>query len=802
MANKTNGLVGMAKGLVDNIRTFWDRPSLGNDMSWKEIFSFSGGGIGVYFIVSVYTNILVQNTNNIILANTLGFSPSQVYLVFIISVIAGFPLAFLRSHLIDNARSKKGRFRPFLIKMGIPSVILGIAYLWFPYEHVSKNTALAVVMLFNIAFQFFYNFFKESYEGLIFVLSSNTYERSRVTSIQAVVYSLAPSIVQFIVPVLSKWISGGHMNDIKLYRYLYPPFLIFGFIVSLIVYANVREKIVQAKTHVPQIKLLDSLKMVLKNKYIWIISLAGWIGFLEACNANILYWLFEYGHACSSTMYGFVNLIYGNASFWGMILAPIFIRKFGKQKVIITINLLNIVFLAIMYPLVQSIWLVLIVMYLNAAFSAFAHILNPSINADIRDYQHYVTGERIDGVFSIITYLGTVIGMITSAVMPVIYKAIGIFEGNGFENPYDILDVNNGATAASGQPVLYHALQVLLLFSVGGAILNVIPYFFYNLTENKHRGIVKVLKIRALFEDYGNKVYKDRELVDAIDLIEESKVASTMQPIAIDKNLVKNAKKTKDKAKVAEAKEQLKKDTEINAMIEDAKLILDEISKYDTELGHKKLAFAKKIYAEGYEGLKYYDKSAHKKAKKYLPKKTAEDKEFRKFELEYLSNKKRSAKLIAKYYPNGVGEFDMESLISLYDKINSAEENIADLYAEYDKIAKTNKAEAKAIKAKISELKAQIKELNKQLEVVNKKYVIHNRVVKPFTDAEKIVTQDINYHRYDEILAQYEDAKVKAEEAERLAALEEERKREEEAAYDKKVKEEKKLAKASKKSNK
>ncbi len=38
-------------------------------------------------------------------------------------------------------------------------------------------------------------------------------------------------------------------------------------------------------------------------------------------------------------------------------------------------------------------------LYLNAVVGAFAHILNPSIQADIRDYQQYKTGERIDGMF-------------------------------------------------------------------------------------------------------------------------------------------------------------------------------------------------------------------------------------------------------------------------------------------------------------------------------------------------------------------------------------------------------------------
>jgi Na+/melibiose symporter-like transporter len=48
-------------------------------------------------------------------------------------------------------------------------------------------------------------------------------------------------------------------------------------------------------------------------------------------------------------------------------------------------------------PLVQDvssvlIWLVMGCMYLNALMGSFAHILNPAVQADIRDYQQYKTG--------------------------------------------------------------------------------------------------------------------------------------------------------------------------------------------------------------------------------------------------------------------------------------------------------------------------------------------------------------------------------------------------------------------------
>ena len=108
------------------------------------------------------------------------------------------------------------------------------------------------------------------------------------------------------------------------------------------------EKIIQAKTHVIQVKFTDAFKAVAKNKYFWIISLAGWIGFLETAYTNILAWLYNYGGACSGNMYSLIVTLNGNSALWGMIMAPFFIRKYGKKNVQIVTNLLNIIFILAM----------------------------------------------------------------------------------------------------------------------------------------------------------------------------------------------------------------------------------------------------------------------------------------------------------------------------------------------------------------------------------------------------------------------------------------------------------------------
>lgn len=156
--------------------------------------------------------------------------------------------------------------------MALPSCLLVVGMVMVPYEKISNQIVKAViVLLFNIGFQFFYMFFYDAYENLIMVLSPDTQERADVLAIKSVVYSLAPSIASALLPLVAQALTNGDLYDMKLYRVLYPPFAILGVICSVYIYANTQEKIVQARTHVVQIKFMDAIRAVAKNKLFWVI---------------------------------------------------------------------------------------------------------------------------------------------------------------------------------------------------------------------------------------------------------------------------------------------------------------------------------------------------------------------------------------------------------------------------------------------------------------------------------------------------------------------------------------------------
>ena len=158
--------------------------------------------------------------------------------------------------------------------------------------------------------------------------------------------------------------------------------------------------------------------------------------------------------------------------------------------------------------------------------------------------------------------------------------------------------------------VLYDAsirdnlFKTMIIASVIGATLNVIPYLFYDLTEKQHRGITYVLRIRAMFDDYSAGCLDDDELVRAMNIITDIKGILGKQPVEISKDELKAAralpKKTpEEKAARSEAIKNAKnKINELkirNENIELAPFVLAELEKFSTVQFQKQVENAKYI---------------------------------------------------------------------------------------------------------------------------------------------------------------------------------------------------------------
>ena len=788
-----------ASTLCDDLRVYWKKPPLGRYMSFKEIVSLAVGGLGIQFVVFCAQNMIISIGNTLI-SNTIGIAPKPLYIIYILSVILSFPLTALRGKIIDSSRSKKGRYRPFILSMGLPTAILAIGFVYMPYERMSMLAKCLTVLLFNIGLQFFYMFYYDVDQSIINVLSPNTYERSDVTSIKSVVNSMAPTLGNLILPLVARAITGENtLVDIRIYRAFYPPMIIFGFILGLLVYFNTEEKIVQAKTHTVKIKFTDAFRAVVRNKYFWIISLAGWIGFLENAVQNIMDWLYSYQDACSPAEYSLIVTIRGNASLWPMLFIPFLIRALGKRKILVVSNIVNVIFIILMLPIIRLgdpsriIWPLMFCFFFNYMAAYAVTLLTPGVNGDIRDYQQYITGERIDGMFVAVGAIGSIVTLITNSALPELYDRSGLNEevarSLGFDgsNVYEVL---------SDPWYFKNICSVLIIAATIGATLNVIPYFFYDLTEIKQKAMVTVLKIRALFEDYGNGVLSDASLVEAIDIIEEANIYYGKEIVKPTKDKIKAAKKIKNKDErktaVKAAKQEYKDLKADNEKIEIAQYVVKELNKFDTDAGKAQLAEAQKIYDSGLEGL-YSLEIPSMKAAKSLPKSTEAEKELRRNAINRVRMIKDSKKVLTNKYAGGIEKFDVKVFEQLFEKEDELDVQIKEAVNELRSAAKEkNKDAEKAANEKIKKLRKSRDEIRKKIKSATDENSIYTRAAKPYIEAEKILRQRENYLHYEDIKAGYEESKMRHEEEIKRRKAEEEDLRAKRREYAARAKEQRK----------
>lgn len=375
-------------------------------------------------------------------------------------------------------------------------------------------------------------------------------------------------------------------------------------------------------------------------------------------------------------------------------------------------------------------------------------------------------------MFVAVGAIGSIVTLITNAALPELYDRSGLNEdvarSLGFDgsNVYEVL---------SNPWYFKNICSVLIIAATIGATLNVVPYFFYDLTEIKQKAMVTVLKIRALFEDYDNGVLSDAALVEAIDIIEEAKIYHDKKIIKPTKEEIKKAKKAKDKSAVKAAKQNYKNQKEENEKIEIAQYVIKEINKFDSEAVNAQLEEAKKIYSAGLEGL-YSLEIPSMKAARAMPKATEEEKDMRRNAINRVRMIKDSKKVLAKKYADGIEKFDIKIFEQLFEKEDELDAMIKEAVNELRAAAKVkDKTAEKKANEKIKALRKNRDEIRKKIKAATDENSTYTRAAKPYIEAEKLLKQRENYLHYEDIKSRYEESKKRNdEEIQRRIAKEEE----------------------------
>lgn len=707
-------LMQRASDFISVTKQYWSAPPKGKYVPYKEIASISGAGFGVHWLMYL-TSTISLDASSFLVGATIGLRPKDLYVMLLVANITGIPIGIFRAWYYDNHTYKGEKFLPFIRRTALPIFLVSLIFVWLPYDRWNYITKAVVVELMFFLLSNLCAFYNESYTYFQQIFSPDAQERANVLSISQVIYSLAPTLTGLFGPFLIS-LAGG-VDNIWTYRIVYPIISVIGLIISMIFFRKVKERIILPKTKPEPVRFFDAIREVAKNKYYWITSVASWVVFLESGYGIILSWSFVYsneGKYYSSS--GIATTIIGNAALWSMLLAPLAIKLIGKRNLLILTNTVNVLFLIALYFSFENLILICVLWYINNFFSTFWNIAQVNIVSDMKDYHQWKTGIRIDGMFGPLGLIGTFIGFFTGLVYPSIYEKMGLHDD------YSVLYDDN---------MRNNLFRVIIVCSIFGAILNLIPFFFYDLTENKHKGYVEVLKIRAMFQNYGAGLLDDEELSDTMEIILKMRELYGKEKVTVDKSALKQArrmpKKTEDEKNaryfaIKKAKEDISKAIETNLAIERAPIVMEDLNKFSGEAARKRLAAAESTMAHGLI-FNYTNAAEELKNAKQLPKITEDDKKSRQDAIKLARVKKEASKLIEKYGMDYIKAPDE----SLKKEIQTRE----------------TKSFAESLKQR-RDLKAYAKSVS-----------VYNRVIKPYTDAENLLTQEKNYTHYEELLQRY-----------------------------------------------
>ncbi len=719
-------LVNKGLDLLRDVKAFWRVPAKGDYVAYKEYLMLSLGWLGMR-LATVFG--IGFGVNDAFTAMTLHMTHRDLLIVGYICTAIGYALAPVNAYIIDNLRSRVGKYKVY-VKLGVPAGILSLFALFFPYEKLGYIPMVVSLFLIGQIQGYVQGWYNTGLSNLVYVISPNSQERVKIMMVSSLVHNFAPSLTGLIIPVLSDVFADGDLYNIRTYRMVYPVFIIVGVALSMTAYFGVQERIVQPRSQVTGVGFREALGAVAHNKLFWIKCTDSWNNFMEDCKNVLMQWLFYYGKVGSMTMYGIIDTVSYNSSMWAMLFSPWLINKLGKRGFKLVKNISQVfitIGLALTYK--KSILFIGIFYFLNR-FWETTEVIDRSIESDIRDYQQYISGERIDGAFGVVeSYVGGAIGAVTNLFIPWVYKKKG-FDGTD----YSVLEVYDDKGVYKPNNILYSLLDTLLKVSLVGAVIDVFPWIFYDLSDAQQKSVIRIIRIRSAVEDSHAGVVSDDLYCEACEA-----VSSMHEFDGLDKKQ-KLGKDDGDKKTVKQKNKEIK---EFNEEVEIASLVKSELLRYTTEFGKAFRAYCENLTSCG-ENHFYKYGEVFVEASLALPQ--GENKEEKNLRADAIRNAKaisKSSKSVAKYFPNGVTVFDSAEYEKLYDLPEETKEQRAGK--------------------------------NRILKKANKERKRYGNVMKPFLFAKRHVILAAGYDEIDTFTENYDESFARLEAEHERKRLETER---------------------------
>lgn len=375
--------------------------------------------------------------------------------------------------------AKYGRVKPFILICALPSALILSIIPYLPVQSVPYVTKLTVLHFAFTMMNFFYNSFI-GVNGLVAYMTPNSQERQKLYSIVPIITGFAPSVINIFFPILIS-LTGGY-TSLETYKIFVPIFAIVGAICSLAA-VFCKERTIEENIETrKKVSFFEGAKYALKNKYLWIINIANVVGQWQWMVNNLLQWWFIYSLR-EQRLFGIASSLVVIGMTPGNLLCVFLTKKFQKKDILLISRAASIActFGMLLAIKTESIVVFLIALFLRNFIQPIDNGVVTGLGADVQIYHQWKFGERCDSLSGIFSWFTNPLNLALGYLSPWILELIG------FTSDWDVL---------YDTEIFSNVFGIHVWFTIISLFLTMIPFFFYNLTKEKHDLCVKELQER------------------------------------------------------------------------------------------------------------------------------------------------------------------------------------------------------------------------------------------------------------------------------------------------------------------
>ena len=519
--------------LFSTVKAMWDKPLEGRFLNLKEILSFGMYSLGNSWI---YNTIMLVITITYI-PYFYGIDAIHGYTIYIGGSLINMFLVPLIGQAMEKKRTKWGRYKPYIL-FSLPLLALfTMMSMWAP-QYDSEVDRIIYAYCSCVPVIAISTFANNMYQTMPNVITPNTQERADIMTPIGLIVGFAPTIMNIIVgPIRSAFMGQEYIAM----RIIGAIAVVIGSICVMFI-LKVKERVYEledknrelieaqeaaaraesgeggvageiagsetspaevkaaeaetARADTEKLSFAESMKLLFKNKPLWILFAALVIGSLREFWMQFQPLAIQLRFAATTTealnISGIPNTVIGFGVTVSMLLLPFCTRKLNKNWIIIVFSCLSLLSTAILgfvgfenIPQGTTSAVVLTILFFLARVNP-TYLLIPVMLGDLADYQQYKTGRRMEG------HIQNFI-MVIPVLMSFVFMLCGwVWQRDiGFE-PSNYTDIE--VVPQYLQDIATQWFDAAFLLSAASILGMITILMFYPLSKKKVEEITEVLR--------------------------------------------------------------------------------------------------------------------------------------------------------------------------------------------------------------------------------------------------------------------------------------------------------------------